>query len=320
MLEMSHWEEHDDFLARWLSDELSPEEKAEFENSAEGKEYARMIQAADQLSAPAYDVHGELSKLKNKIHGASEQKETKTIWMQPVFRYAVAASVTALVVVAYFILRSPLTTVITAPGQQEIVLLPDGSEVKMNAASLLSFNEDTWEEKRELTLEGEAFFQVMKGSSFTVNTDYGAVTVLGTSFNVRTRGDKLEVVCYTGKVNVTSSNADKDLLPGDGVRIERGAVTSTWQKPEAEEPDWMQGMTVFGDPGVPLAEAIEELSNIFGIAVKEESYPDTLIFRGTIPHSNVEAALKIVMGTNQNFLRYEYDPENNTLSVLSIDQ
>ena len=316
---MSHWEEQDDFLARWLSDELSPEEKAEFENSDEGKEYARMIQAAEQLSAPAYDVHGELSKLKSKIHGASEQKETKTRWMQPVFRYAVAASITALAVVAFFLLRSPLTTVSTAPGQQEIVVLPDGSEVKMNAASLLSFNEDTWEEKRELTLEGEAFFQVIKGSSFTVKTDYGAVTVLGTSFNVRTRGEKLEVVCYTGKVNVSSSNADKDLLPGDGIRIERGSVTRTWKKEDAEEPDWMNGMTFYDQP-VPLSEALEELSNIFGIEILEASYPDSLTYRGFIRHSDVKDAVKVLMEQNINYLKYEYDSENNTLRVLSIDQ
>ncbi len=43
---MNLWEENDDFLARWLNDDLSPEEKAEFENSDEGKAYARMVQAA----------------------------------------------------------------------------------------------------------------------------------------------------------------------------------------------------------------------------------------------------------------------------------
>lgn len=189
----------------------------------------------------------------------------------------------------------------------------------MNAASTLSFNENTWEEQRELTLEGEAFFQVIKGSSFVVNTDFGAVTVLGTSFNVRTRGEKLEVFCYTGKVNVSSSNADKDLLPGDGVRIEKGTVTKTWQKAE-EEPGWMNGLTFFDDPGVPLSEAIEELANIFGIEVLEESYPDSLTYRGFIRHSDVNEAIEVVMGQNSNYLKYEYDPENNTLRVLSIDQ
>lgn len=315
---MSQWEEQDDFLARWLSDELSPREKTGFENSAEGKAYTRMIQAVDQLSAPAYDVYAELSKLKNKIYGAWKQKKTKTLWMQPIFRYAVAAGITALVVATYFLLRSSLTTFTTTPGQQELVVLPGGSQVRMNAASTLSFNENTWKEQRELTLEGEAFFQVTRGSKFVVNTHFGTVTVLGTSFNVRTRGSKLEVFCYTGKVNVSCSHADQDLLPGVGLRIEKGSVTKTWQKTE-EEPGWVNGLTFFDDPGVPLSEAIEELVNIFGIKVLEASYPDSLTYRGFIRHSDVHEAIEVVMGQNSNFLKYEYDPENNTLRVLSID-
>ena len=316
---MSQWQEQDDFLARWLSDELSPREKAEFENSAEGKAYTRMIRAVDQLSAPVYDVYAELSRLKNKIYGAWQQKKTKTLWMQPAFRYAVAASITALVAATYFLLRSPLTTFTTTPGQQELVVLPGGSEVKMNAASTLSFNKNTWKEQRELTLEGEAFFQVARGSKFVVNTHFGAVTVLGTSFNIRTRGgEKLEVFCYTGKVNVSYSNANQDLLPGAGLRIEKGSVTKTWQKTE-EEPGWVNGLTFFDDPGVPLGEAIEELVNIFGIKVLEASYPDSLTYRGFIRHSDVHEAIEVVMGQNSNFLKYEYDSENNTLRVLSID-
>lgn len=315
---MSQWEEQDDFLARWLSDELSPGEKAEFENSAEGKAYTRMIRAVDQLSAPVYDVYAELFRLKNKIYGAWQQKKTKTLWMQPVFRYAVAAGITALLVATYFLLRSPLTTFTTTPGQQELVVLPGGSEVKMNAASTLSFNENTWKEQRELTLEGEAFFQIARGSKFVVNTRLGVVTVLGTSFNIRTRGEKLEVFCYTGKVNVSCSHADQDLLPGTGLRIEKGSVTKTWQKAE-EEPGWVNGLTFFDDPGVPLSEAIEELVNIFGIKVLEASYPDSLTYRGFIRHSDVNEAIEVVMGQNSNFLKYEYDSENNTLRVLSID-
>lgn len=316
---MSQWEKQDDFLARWLSDELSPGEKAEFENSAEGKAYTRMIQAVDQLSAPAYDVYAELFRLKNKIYGAWQQKKTKTLWMQPILRYAVAAGITALLVATYFLLKSPLTTFTTAPGQQELVVLPGGSQVRMNAASTLSFNENTWKEQRELTLEGEAFFQVTRGSKFVVNTHFGAVTVLGTSFNVRTRGSKLEVFCYTGKVNVSCGHADRDLLPGTGLRVEKGSVTKTWQKTE-EEPGWVNGLTFFDDPGVPLREAIEELVNIFGIKLLEASYPDSLTYRGFIRHSDVHEAIEVVMGQNSNFLKYEYDSDNNTLRVLSIDQ
>lgn len=310
---MSLWEENDDFLARWLSDELSPEEKAEFENSAEGKEYIQMVQAADRLTAPAYNAQAELEKLQGRIGGAAVQKETKVVTMRPILRYAVAASLAAIMVVAYFVLQSPLTTVITAPGQQEIVLLPDGSEVKMNAASTLAYNEDTWAEDRSLNLEGEAFFQVKKGSSFVVNTDYGAVTVLGTSFNVRTRNNKLEVFCYTGKVNVSSTNADTNLLPGNGVRVENGKVTDNWTEAGNTEPSWMAAVTIFKEE-VPMSEVLEELNVIFGVEVLNYSIPDTATFKGPIPHSNVARSIDNVMGAMN--VDYEYDSAENTLKIL----
>ncbi len=314
---MNLWEENDDFLARWLSDDLTPEEKTEFENSAEGKEYAQMIQAADRLAIPAYDVNGELAKFKNRVAEASAVKETRTIWMQPIFRYAVAACVTAIAVTAYFLLQSPLTEISTSPSQQEIVMLPDGSEVKMNGTSTLAFNEKTWAENRAVNISGEAFFQVKKGSSFVVNTDYGSVTVLGTSFNVKTRNQKLEVVCFTGKVNVASSNADRDLLPGDGVRVEQGSVTNSWKKDaDAAQPSWLNGLTIFKGT-VPLKEAVDELVNVFGIEVLEFNVADTTQYSGAFPHVSAASAVDLVLAPLK--IQYEFDSAKNTLRILGID-
>lgn len=311
---MDLWKENDDFLARWLNDDLSAEEKAEFENSAEGKAYVQMIQAADKLRAPAYDVHAGLDKFKARIHAASEVKETKSFWMQPVFRYAMAACITAFLVATYILLQSPLTEVNTLPGNQQVVTLPDGSEVKMNGGSMLSFSEKTWNENRSLTISGEAFFQVKKGSSFVVNTDFGSVTVLGTSFNVKTRNDKLEVICFTGKVNVASTNTDQNLLPGDGLRIEKGRVTSTWKNEvSTKEPSWLKGLTVF-DEAVPLREAVDELVNVFGIEILDFNVADTIMYDGAFPHSNASSAIKSVLGTLK--IRYEFDSANNTLRIL----
>lgn len=313
---MNLWEENDDFLARWLNDDLSPEEKAEFENSDEGKAYTRMVQAADRLTPPPYDVDTGLAQFKGRIREASAVKETKTVWMQPIFRYAVAACVTAIVVTAYFLIQSPLTKINTAPGQQEIVMLPDGSEIKMNGASLLSFNEKTWAENRAVNIRGEAFFQVKKGSSFVVNTDFGSVTVLGTSFNVKTRNQKLEVICYTGKVNVTSTNASRDLLPGDGVRVEKGRVTNSWKKEDQTKPSWLNGLTVF-EGEVPLREAVDELVNVFGIEVTEFSVADTIKYEGAFPHTDATDAINLVLEPLN--LRYEFDSAKNTLRILGID-
>jgi ferric-dicitrate binding protein FerR (iron transport regulator) len=313
---MNAWEEDGDFLARWLSDELSPAEKAEFENSAEGKAYARMVQAADRLVPPPYQVNHELNKLKERIEAAAPPVQTKTFSIKPVWRYAIAACFTAILVTAYFVLQSPLTKVNTAAGQQELVVLPDGSEVTMNGGSALSYNAKTWEKRRAVDISGEAFFQVSKGSSFVVNTTLGKVAVLGTSFNVRTRHNKLEVVCYTGKVNVSSTHINLDLLPGDGVRVEKGDIVSSWDDTTRKEPSWLNGLTLF-EQEVPLSEALEELQNVFDINVTGVQPADTTMYRGAFPHSNAASAIDAVLGTLK--ITYEFDSVSNTLRITGLN-
>lgn len=312
---MSRFEEDDTFLSRWLNGELSPEELEAFEASDEGKEYAQMIQAADQLRVPAYDVNSELSKLKGRIAQEAESKPAKVIWMQPVFRYAVAASLLAIAVVSFLVLQSPLTKVRTEAGVQEIVVLPDGSEVKMNADSYLAFNEKTWEENREIELKGEAFFQVQKGSRFTVKTTLGDIAVLGTSFNVKARNERLEVECFTGKVNVSSSNANKDLLPGDAVRVENGRVTKEWKRPGNEIPDWLEGITVLDSVSVQVA--IEELQRVFDLEIAPYNLPEGINYDGAFPNDNPTNAIKLVLETLN--VRYSYDSVNGKLEIFGID-
>ncbi|MFK8057126.1 MAG: FecR family protein [Saprospiraceae bacterium] len=96
----------------------------------------------------------------------------------------------------------------TEAGEERIVELPDGSKVYMAPASTLrvKYSDDS----RELNLLGDAFFEVEKGSPFTVHTAVGDVAVLGTSFSVEAR-EALTVACATGKVKVTRK-ADEVLL------------------------------------------------------------------------------------------------------------
>ena len=308
--------EKDNLIEDWLAQETSQEERDELE---------RIIRMTENLSVPEItSKENAWDKLVSNIEEQPSAQERVMIPQKtkPSTWLIWTSSVAAALVIGYFTLFNNVNSEVTfntLTAEMATQVLPDNSEVTLNAGTTLSYDQDSWSEARSLSLDGEAFFEVQEGTTFTVNTSNGSVTVLGTSFNVRTRGEKLEVFCYTGKVNVSSSNASKDLLPGDGVRIERGSVTSTWKKANVEEPNWMNGVTLFDTP-VPLAEAIEELSNIFGIEVLDERYPDSLDFQGPIPHSNVENAIKLVLNTSDNILRYEYDPENNTLKVLSIDQ
>jgi Fe2+-dicitrate sensor, membrane component len=65
--------------------------------------------------------------------------------------------------------------------------------VNLNSSSQLSYSKNKWDSKREVTLNGEAFFKVSKGSTFDVITLNGKVSVLGTQFNVKQRENYFEV-------------------------------------------------------------------------------------------------------------------------------
>jgi len=82
--------------------------------------------------------------------------------------------------------------------------LSDGTAISLNRGATISYPEILKRRKREISLEGEAFFQVAPGarSPFIVHTDQWAVKVLGTSFNVKEDQGILEVGVVQGTVLV----------------------------------------------------------------------------------------------------------------------
>ncbi|CAN0506351.1 unnamed protein product, partial [Scytosiphon promiscuus] len=92
-------------------------------------------------------------------------------------------------------------------GKKLNFTLPDGSVIKLNGQSTLSFKENFQEGLlREVYLEGEAFFNVAKNAKkpFVIHTSYSEVKVLGTSFNVNAfpENKEVKVSVSTGKVLV----------------------------------------------------------------------------------------------------------------------
>ncbi|MEL6534075.1 MAG: FecR domain-containing protein [Bacteroidota bacterium] len=160
-------------------------------------------------------------------------------------------------------------------------------------------------------MEGEAFFEVEKGSSFVVETEAGKVTVLGTSFNVRQRADALEVVCYTGKVGVSVEATEEVLTPGWEVRFEKGELVRRQNVDLSEAPTWLEGATPLED--VPLGEALQELVHVYGISLDYNEDLDSLRIRTIVPHDNLENALQLIMGAVD--LPYDYDEKTRNLVV-----
>lgn len=152
----------------------------------------------------------------NELQSKLKKEETPVRSIAPVRRWVgIAASVAVVLTFLWWNGRqqgaemelSSLTEMITHE-------LPDGSIAYLNAGSSMSYSPDEWDENRSLELTGEAYFDVEKGSQFTVQTNHGDVTVLGTEFNVFSRAEGFEVRCYEGKVRVEAAGDEEVLTPG----------------------------------------------------------------------------------------------------------
>ena len=101
-------------------------------------------------------------------------------------------------------------TKLTQRGQKLSIVLPDGTRVKLNAETKITFHEDKQSQMRIVYLEGEAFFDVAHNESkpFKIHTGRVETTVLGTSFNINAypENDNIRVAVLSGKVKVESKN------------------------------------------------------------------------------------------------------------------
>ena len=127
-------------------------------------------------------------------------------------RYAAAASITLMLTLG-LVMRFYTQTVISTAGEQFAHQLPDGSMVHLNAVSSLSYHPFWWSMDRSMEFEGEAFFEVKKGSDFSVVSELGTTKVLGTSFNISTRDKAYKVYCKTGKVSVSVQDEEIVITP-----------------------------------------------------------------------------------------------------------
>ena len=105
----------------------------------------------------------------------------------------------------------------TLRGEEKMVLLPDGTQVHLNAMSRLVYPETFTGDQRRVELDGEAFFDVTKSDiPFIVSTPLMDIQVLGTVFNVSAySGEEASAVLVEGSIKVTSGEeAGCVLTPG----------------------------------------------------------------------------------------------------------
>ena len=288
------------YILSYLQDKLSIDEKRDFElqlrHSPELKkkfdEIARIYTLSENL-IQQHEVNTQASwnQLNRRI---KRSKTMQSIWNFT--RTAAAILLPLFLMYQYFLLpeinRNKIQqtiTVTSAPGMVTKTVLPDGSEVWLNAESSLTYPVKFTHKTRTVKLAGEAYFKVSsdKKHRFDVITPHRiTVSAYGTEFNVNsyTSANRYEVTLAKGCVEVSSdvSKGQEALTPGEKAIVE--AVSGNIQVVSADtyaETAWKDGKIVFRRERFETI--TEKLSRKFGVTIilqdeKLKDYEYTVTF------------------------------------------
>ncbi|WDF77130.1 DUF4974 domain-containing protein [Mucilaginibacter sp. KACC 22773] len=200
---------------------------------------------------------------------------------------------------------------VTVPrgAEYQVVILPDGTKVWMNAASSLRYPTAFSGDERKVELAGEAYFEVVHNPAkpFRVVSAKQIVEVLGTHFNINTYDDEPDVktTLLEGKVKVTAmaNNAVRYLLPGqqtalngDGFKV--GAADM--EKAVA----WKNGQFMFQDDNIQYIMRI--ISRWYDVDVEYKGQVPNDSFGGGVSRfKNISELLNILQLTGKVHFQIE---------------
>lgn len=211
-------------------------------------------------------------------------------------QWQVAATVALLVatvaVFGYLTFRQntgpALTEYRTDYGQQQTILLPDGSTVQLNADSKLILDEQ-WDAdtRREVWLEGEAYFSVEKKpathAKFVVHAEQLTVEVLGTQFNVNTKEEATQVTLDEGEIKLSAADDNRatgavTMVPGEIALFSNITQEINIQRTDTQQySSWKDGYLTYEDGR--LAEVLDDVHHTFGYTIVVQ---DSLLLNETI--------------------------------------
>ncbi|HSC54292.1 MAG TPA: FecR domain-containing protein [Phnomibacter sp.] len=233
--------------------------------------------------------------------------------------------------------------VITHKGNRSKVVLPDGTQVWLNAESKLEYNNNFGKTNREVSLSGEAYFDVVKNEQlpFLIHTQKINIKVTGTAFNVRSYpGDKTsETALIRGRVEVTvpgrpdekyvlkpnekivirdealkEANKEDKATTGKGQAglhfIELGYMNYVDNDSLAVETSWLYNRLIFEDES--FEEIARKMERWYGVNI---SIQDAKIAAKRFSYQIKDETIAEALRNMQYASRFHYTISNNHITI-----
>jgi len=278
--------EKDYALHKYLNRTATQEEIEQLKADPEYASYIKIAKTTQGFDTPDFDEEATFNAISEKL-----KQKPKVKKLNPWATVLKIAAVFAVLFAGYLYIDSLGTTISTSVAEKQNFSLPDGSEVALNANSTIEYNKNKWDNNRELELDGEAYFKVTKGNTFTVATKNGEITVLGTQFNVFARDKKLQVHCYEGLVGVAFNDTLIKLPAGKSLQIKNGTLVTEGQS-IAKAPSWIGNESSFEN--ATLETVLHELKRQYPITIDASKDLKNKRFSGSFTHNDLDLALQLI--------------------------
>ncbi|SEB74796.1 ferric-dicitrate binding protein FerR, regulates iron transport through sigma-19 [Tenacibaculum sp. MAR_2009_124] len=193
-----------------------------------------------------------------------------------------------------------INKIATNRGDQYSLLLPDGTTVILNSDSKISYPKQFSGPIREVTLQGEAYFDVMHNPDkpFVVKTSDLDIRVLGTTFNIKSYSEDktIQATLVSGKVEVFKKESSSKLVlkPSQRATLNKDQNKITLDKVVAKDIiSWKSGRLVFKEAS--LEDVLKDIERKYNVSFEVKS--DRLLkykYTGSFDDLKVEEIMEIL--------------------------
>lgn len=320
----------EELLPRYCEGLATEEERLQVEawmdESEENRRIAKQIHtlylATDTVHIMTkVDTEKALTKVKSRMSG---NRQRKTMWWEWTQRAAAVLFIPLLVTLMVQHWGgseqelAQMMEVKTNPGMMTSLTLPDGTLVFLNSESTLSYPSRFDSDTRNVTLQGEAYFEVAKNpeKKFIVSTSHQSqIEVPGTHFNVEAyeKEDRVSATLVEGKIGFiySSDNVSKKVLMDPGQKLvydTRDSKVQLYATSGESEIAWKEGKIIFRN--TPLEEGLRMLEKRYNVEfiIKNDRLKGDS-FTGTFTNQRLERILEYFQLSSQIRWRYLDSPD-----------
>ena len=283
-------------------------------NDAEQAHITHLSQQIDlHFKLKEYKTSEALQLIKSRIQKQKSRANSRITLLRAIKIAAVLLIAIVMGSTAYFMSQKQLVkknmaeVIVNNLGLSQIEL-PDGTIVSLNRDTKINYPDKFGDDIREVSIEGEAFFEVTPNPSkpFIIHAGEATIKVLGTSFSVNAypENDMVEVIVETGKVKFSKQQTNQQttheviLDPGEKgtyVNASKELIKSTNNDPNFLA--WKTHKLIFSETS--LKEVIKQLNKVYRVRI-ETADPnlDNLLLNAHFEDESLDFILEVISTTH----------------------